>query len=68
MQRHTALLFARCEPTLKAAVQAVASATGRDVSKLVRAAVRDYLERYGRWPPPDPAPPQEESPTRGGDL
>ena len=56
MKRQTALLFARCEPPLKKAVQAAASATGRDVSKLVRAAVQDWLERYGHWPSPEQEP------------
>ena len=51
MKRHTELLFARCEPPLKKAVQELATETGRDVSKLVRAAVVFYLEQHRRWTP-----------------
>jgi len=44
MKRHTVFLGARVEPALAARVKRVAAATGRDTSKLVRAAVQAYLE------------------------
>jgi len=53
MQNKTELVFARVEPALKDSIRALARETGRDVSKTVRDAVRDYLARHGRWPQPE---------------
>jgi len=49
--RKTAVLFARCSPALRGAVQQLAKETDAPESYIVRRLVLSELRRRRRWPP-----------------